>query len=210
MKQPDHESAHYGELPDINQVETLNRTMLLFAQRHNTLRIGSKGSGKKSFRMADMRQFECPPPDERAPFGFLIKKGLGAYAVRDTLEATWKLHIADTFEAIDKGSTFGGQRTIYQFKWNDEGTVERATKKSRRTPVGDVQDIIDVVDTLSMPQDPDWTLIMDSMTQSMQPGDLELLTTDIQRRFGEVDRDEKAYVIPRKALYVDYMKGTDS
>lgn len=206
--QPSRETAHYGDLPSVPQLNKLNRQLMLFANRHDKLRVKSDGSGRTSYTMRPSVRFYRPDVLEAVPFEYILYESLGARAIYDTLEQTWSLRVYDSFEVVEYGSQRGGYRTHYSFEWNDDD-VTKARHDTFVTPKRDKLDLVDTIDTLLVPDDVSWVPTLQSETESMTAGDVAYLTGQLATRMSYVDDGERRYREHRKNHLDYFAKGHD-
>ena len=197
------ETIHHGDKPEPAQLSSLAAQLILFAQRNDALSV--KDDGRRQLRRYSVGksvQYECPTVLDGSPYGYMIEHSMGAVAMRYADLNAWKLWVYDRFETTSLGSQRGGSRTVYGFEWTPD-MVTRATRKSAATPERRPGELIDVVDNLSMPDDPGWEPSMLLRTTYMDHADTEYLSGQLGRYIQQVDSGALPYRDTRNN-YLDY------
>jgi len=197
-----HEAAHYGELPSVQQLDRLNGQLLMFANRHNRLRITLREEGVKRYWTGRMSRFECPGILDGSPFGYMVEESVGAIAVLAKETGVWNLRVYDGLHTTELGSQRGGSRTTYSFEWNDD-EVTSAYRKTIATPDRRKEELADIIDTFYLPDDAAWVPEMQVRTEYVGPDDLDYFMGDLARRIKRVDDGVHPYSDRRKN-YMDY------
>lgn len=189
--------------PEPKQLDSLLAQLILFAQRHGKLRIRDDVQrGYKRYRVPNTGYYEKPEIVEGIPFGYLVRPFMGALALRYTDEQQWSLRIFDQVEITELGSQRGTSKTTYSFDWT-EHEVRRARRRVSALPDTTPSELMDVIDTLHIPDDADVLPRLQLETERMSAEDVDYLAQDISQRIAPVDEKRHAYNHPR-GNYLDY------
>lgn len=183
-------------MPSIDQVSRLNRRMLFYAHRHNRLVIQNQKPG--------LTRYIVHPTGRmirgNTPGDLQYQELLAMKAVHDNLEATWRVKIYDNFIPATSGRY--GQRTSYEFEWDDEEILV-ATRKSQLVTGAPNPELGDMIDHFYLPDDVAWVPEMQYATEYVTPGDLVYFMGALAQKMARVDSGRQPYREPRVSKYLD-------
>lgn len=205
MARQTHEVMTQAEPPSAQQLRRLTAHVLLFAQRHDRLRVKINSSqDKKRFFMTPMSHYDTVDVSEGDTFGYLVQHQLAGLAVKNTIDDDlWKLRIVNRVHVTDRGSGLNTNSTFYSFDWNRD-QVLTARRKSVVLPRSQPEDILDAIEAFETPDDLGWVPEMADEYEFMHPNDVSALLRQVDESIRAVDIGERAYVERRKK-YEDYM-----
>lgn len=189
--------------PSVRQIERLAGRSILFAQRHNMLRINTKGeTGQKRYKVLPTKSIERPGIIDGAPVGYLYHRSTQAIISQVALNA-WHMMYANVLDIEEFGSRRPGLRDSYIFQWNKDEVI-RADRGMIITPASHHHtDIYDAIDNFSVSDE--MASMWDAETQLLQvsSGDMDNLIHDLDARIVSVDVEGGEYSEKRKK-YFDY------
>lgn len=205
MARQTHEVMTQSEPPSVKQLQRLTAHVLLFAQRHDRLRVRVNTSqDKKRFFMSPTIHYDTVDVKEGDVFGHLVQHQLAGLAVKNTSEDDlWKLRIVNRVHVTDHGSGLNTNSTFYSFDWKNN-EVLTARRKCVVLPRAQPEDLLDAIEAFETPDDLGWIPEMADEYEFMRPDDVTQLLRQVDASITAVDAGHRVYR-ERRRKYEDYM-----
>ncbi len=203
MRAPEIENRLHEDNPVPRQLDRLTAQVLMFAQRHENLRIKSgPDKSQKRYLVRPSIRFERPDILSGARVGSIIQHSLGAIATSRTM-GTKSLYIFRTFEVRNiLEDSPGGVRENFRFEW-DETNVMSARRETLYIPSDQTIDMYDLIDNYRLRDDDVAAVTVIDEVTVVSSGDVSLLMKDITDIQGAVDAEHVPYSDKRRN-YFDY------
>lgn len=198
-----HEYMLAPDQPTPRQLFGLASSLILFANRHDRLRLKDQEGGRR-YLVSPTNRYERPEMTDGAPFGYLYNYSLGAIAHHHASSNDWSMRIFDSLTTTDLGSQRGGSRTVYSFNWSHD-EVSRAHRTTIATPARPDNSLEDLIDRFYVEDEAAWRPSIQLAYEKMTADDVDYFQSSVNRIISDVDADpkERPYKERRKN-YLDY------
>lgn len=198
-----------GDMPTTRQLGHLAAQNILFAQRHDRLRVRrgrsySDGFYKK-FIIRPVKTYERPDILEGAPFGYLYFRTRSAQITQVALRS-WNMHILDIFQTEGPEAPRAGSLATYSFSWEtDREMVHDSRRQIATTPSPDITpDLYYEFEHMYVKDDMAAMWAAQTSFTQVSGGDIDLMMRDFDQTVQQIDSGERPYVMERKSNYMDY------
>ena len=188
----------FEEGPSQRQIQNFGRECVLFAHRHDRLRRSTR---KQQFSVGPMSHFRAANVWDGEPFGSIYKDTYAVFASMSEGNID-SMKIIHGLVVEDMGSNGGTFRQVYTFD-SIADSVNALRKhsfgSSSYTKLEDLN-----LDNVSIPTDIAEQLALEQEFATVSEGDFSMLSADMKKIMGSVDRGELVFSEQRANHYADY------